>query len=93
MADGRKNNGGHSTAGKAGRPSKAQELQLLETIIKSGGEGCTDSLWKKIWEQANAGSYPHQRMIAEYMYGKPKETKDLNIAGNIVVERPNFDED
>ena len=32
MADGRRNNGGHSTKGRAGRPSKAKELKLAEKI-------------------------------------------------------------
>lgn len=72
-----KDNGGARKG--AGRKSKANELKLAEQIKKAGGPDAEGKLWKKIWKQANDGSYNHQRMISEYLYGKPKETKDLNI--------------
>ena len=78
--DARRNNRG--TIGNAGgRKPKAEELKLLETIVKAGRQATgaddpLDELWLKIWNQANSGSTQHQKFILEYAYGKPKMTID-----------------
>lgn len=78
--DGRRNNRG-TPGNKGGRKPKAEELQLLETIVKAGQQAMgveepMDELWLKIWNQAQSGSTQHQKFILEYAYGKPKMTID-----------------
>ncbi|SHI74417.1 hypothetical protein [Algibacter luteus] len=88
--DGRKNNGGHSTKGYAGRKPKEDEnrirglsINALETIY-----GSEEAAFEHIAEQAK-DSFPHLKLLIEYAYGKPKETKNINTQ----VEQPLFVED
>lgn len=73
MADGRRNNGGHSTKGKAGRPSKADELKIkkltdphiekaIKTVIEimANGDKSSDRL-------------AAAKVILEYNWGKPSQ--------------------
>ena len=70
-------------AGSPGRPTKAEELKLIESVLKSGAEitgedSPLDALWKKVWEQAyNNGSKDHQAFILNYVYGKPKQRVEV----------------
>lgn len=70
MADGRKNNGGHKTAG---RKSKAEEQSLIEKLSplsELAFDALKDALInKKDWAV---------KMTFEYMYGKPKQQIDQN---------------
>jgi len=82
--DNRKNNGGHSTAGKAGRKPKDEEnrirdlmipysldaIQCLANIVVSDKSKDTDKI-------------SASKIIIEYSYGKPKERveNDINITG------------
>ena len=73
--DKRKNNGGHSTAGKAGRPSLKDELRgvdlasphveqsfaVLASIMINGDENSRDRI-------------AAAKLLIEYGCGKPKET-------------------
>ena len=83
MIDNRKNNGGHSTAGKAGRPSV--RLELLGVDLAS--PWVQDS-FRVIGEiMINEASNTRDRIAAakiliEYGCGKPKETVDNNITLN-----------
>ena len=79
--DKRKNNGGHTTAG---RKSKADEVALIEKLtpleplaFKALSNALSDEQnWAvKLW--------------FEYMYGKPKETKDVTV----ITEQPLFPEE
>lgn len=84
--DGRKNNGGHSTKGVAGRKSKDEEQKIAEILspleplflecVKRGLED--DQGWAA-------------RLYVEYKHGKAKETKDITV----FQEQPifNFDLD
>jgi len=72
--DGRKNNGGARQG--AGRPKKADEAKLIERLDKIINQ---DEVIEKLKELIQKGDL---RAISIYMdrrYGKPTETKDINI--------------
>lgn len=71
MADGRKNNGGHKTAG---RKPKAEEQELIEKLSP-----LENSAFKALTNALNEEKPWAVKMFMEYRYGKPKEVKDLNI--------------
>ena len=79
--DGRKNNGGHKTAG---RKSKSEELQLIERLSKHIDK---DEAILKLKELMDDGDFKAIQLYMAYMYGKPKETKDITISS----EQPLFD--
>jgi len=70
MADGRKNNGGHSTKGHAGRKTKTEEQELVERLKPYDKEveeiliGCIRN--KEKWAV---------QMFYAYRHGKPVETQ------------------
>lgn len=73
MGDGRKDNGGARKG--AGRPSKAEELKVVklgtDAIVRIYGsiEKYYDHIAKESKE-----SFPHLKLLQEYVFGKPKET-------------------
>jgi hypothetical protein len=72
--DGRKNNGGHSTKGFAGRKPKQEEVQLIEKLTPLeplAFEALKDGLEKK--------DFKFVQLYYNYFAGKPKETKDITI--------------
>lgn len=72
--DGRRNNGGHSTKGFAGRKPKAEEIELIERLSPLDDiafEALKDGIKKK--------DFRYVKLFHEYRYGKPKETKDINL--------------
>ena len=80
MADGRKNNGGHSTKGVAGRKPKVDEQKLIEKLGKYEDKA------HEVLEEAVKDNKPWAvKMYFEYMYGKPKETKDVSISGDLPI--------
>ena len=66
---------------KGGRKPKAEEMRLVETILKAGtdvyGSEPLAQLWGQIWQQAQGGSKDHQSMILQYTYGKPKQIIEM----------------
>jgi hypothetical protein len=80
--DKRKDNGGHSTAGKAGRPKKLDE-ELANTRIMRG----LKSLYNQEEEEDNVNEFlvgfiPTERgqmFIAQHLLGKPKEVSETTI--------------
>ena len=77
MADGRRNNGGHKTAG---RKSKAEEFKLIEKL---------DSLIdlqiaiEKMYEHITNGSEKMLELYMGYRFGKPTQSHDhKNNGGN-----------
>jgi hypothetical protein len=73
---------------KGGRPSKAEELKLVETIIRSGQEALgtntpLEDLWQTIWREASQGSKEHVKFVLEYAYGKPKQRVEAEVTGSI----------
>ena len=74
--DKRKNNGGHSTKGRAGRPKKADEekavnliKQALKKLYKKDSDDENTILFLHDFAQTSKG----QQFIAEHLLGKPKE--------------------
>ena len=89
MADRRKNNGGHSTKGKAGRKPKVEEERVLQlskqAIIDSFGS--ESKLWKSIADKA-PDDFRYMKLLIEYRFGKPKETVEnkINVASIDPIE-------
>jgi len=80
--DGRKNNKGHK--GKAGRKSKSEEMQLIEMLNKHIDK---DDAIKKLKAKIDEGDFKALQMYFNYMYGKPKEHKTVDLQS----EQPLFD--
>ena len=80
--DNRKNNGGHSTKGFAGRPKKADELKLIEkldTLIDN------DEVIKTLGKQILKGDSRAMNLYFGYRYGKPKESVDISSSNGFNV--------
>ena len=74
---------GHGGVRKgAGRKSKAEELKLLESGKKAIEKvyGSLDNYWLEIATQSK-DSFPHMKMLTEYLYGKPSEEIDVTSQG------------
>lgn len=82
MADGRKNNGGHSTKGKAGRKPKADEARLIEKLTP---------LEPKAYKALEKGLDDTQnwavKLYFEYYYGKPKQSIDVTSGGEKIQQQ------
>ena len=77
-----KKNGGARPG--AGRKSKAEEQKLIERLSPM-----EDKAIKLLSTAMDEGQSWAIKMYFEYMYGKPKETRDLNISQEV----PLFSED
>lgn len=83
--DGRKNNGGHSTKGFAGRKPKSDEQKLIEKLSPM-----EDIAHQALKENVTAGEAWAVKLYFEYMYGKPKQSIDHTTQGeklNIPVSK------
>jgi hypothetical protein len=80
--DKRKNNGGKREG--AGRKSKSEEMHLIERLNKHID---SDDAIKKLKAMIDEGDFKALQLYMNYMYGKPKETKDVTIN----AEQPLFD--
>lgn len=71
--DGRKNNGGHSTKGKAGRPPKSIEQKQIEVLTPL--EPLALEVHKKALEKGEAWAV---KLFYDFYYTKPKhpDTKE-----------------
>lgn len=73
--DGRKNNGGHKTAG---RKSKAEEIALVEKL------GPLEPLaFNALEEGLKNKDFKFVQLFYNYYAGKPRETKDINISEDL----------
>ena len=70
--DKRKNNGGHKTNG--GRKPKAEEQKLIEKLSP-----LEPKAFKALEDAIDDGASWAVKMYMEYVYGKPKETKDITL--------------
>jgi len=73
--DGRKNNGGHKTAG---RKSKAAEVNLIEKLTP-----LEDAAYLALKEGVEKGDFKFVQLFYNYYAGKPRETKDITINEDI----------
>lgn len=76
--DRRKNNGGHSTKGYAGRKPKSDEIKLVERLTPLE-EPAFDALKKGV----ESGELKWIQLYLNYYLGKPKETKDIRIQEDV----------
>jgi len=72
--DGRKNNGGHSTKGFAGRKPKSEEIKLVERLSP-----LEDDALAALAEGVKSGDIKWVTLYLNYYLGKPRETKDITI--------------
>ena len=73
--DKRKNNGGHSTKGFAGRPKKEDELKLIERLDNLIDN---EEVIKTLGQQILKGDSRAMNLYFGYRYGKPKESVDIS---------------
>ena len=93
MADGRKNNGGHSTKGFAGRKPKADEQKIIE-LLSPFEKQFIDGLVRNI-EDNQGWAY---KLFADHYWGKPKERVEVSSEEGIknitfTVVKSNVDTD
>jgi hypothetical protein len=69
--DGRRNNGGHKTAG---RKSKADEVNLIEKLSP-----LEDAAYIALKDGVERGDFKFVQLFYNYYAGKPRETKDITI--------------
>lgn len=75
MADGRRNNGAKKGVKQGqGRKSKAEEQQLVEKLSP-----LEPLAFKALNEALSEGSNWAVKLYFEYMYGKPKEKKEITL--------------
>lgn len=77
MADGRKNNGGHSTKGKAGRKPKADEERLAELISPYIPKAISTVVQIMESGEKDADRLTASKYLIEWLYGKPKQRTDI----------------
>jgi hypothetical protein len=75
MADGRKNNSG-KIGNKGGRPKREDEVALMQRM---DAIAAPDEVWAKIWEVAQTGDTTALKLWANYRFGMPKQTSDVNL--------------
>ena len=78
--DNRKNNGGHSTAGKAGRPSVKDELKgvdLASPYVEDSFRTIAEIMINP--NENSRNRIAAAKILIEYGCGKPKETVDQNV--------------
>ena len=73
--DGRRNNGGHSTKGKAGRRSLSDDEKLLRNLQKYVGD---EKAFEKLNEHIEKGNFRALQLYFNYRFGKPKESYDIS---------------
>lgn len=69
--DGRKNNGGHTTAG---RKPKAEEVKLIERLTP-----LEPKAFEALKKGIETGDFKFIQMFYHYYAGKPRETKDITL--------------
>lgn len=78
MPDGRKNNGGHSTKGVAGRKPKADEIKLIEQM---DAIAAPEEAWRALWSKCVEGDTQAIKRWLEYRFGMPKQSIDVTTQG------------
>ena len=74
--DGRRNNGGHKTAG---RKPKIDEIKLIEKLSP-----LEEKAFKALTKGLDAGDFPFVKLYFEYRFGKAKESLDITTNGDNV---------
>ena len=76
--DRRKNNGGHSTKGKAGRKPKAQEIKIAEALDRVADlDSVLAALYQKVLDNDTAAI----KLWLSYRIGMPTQNTDITSNG------------
>lgn len=83
MADGRKNNGGHSTKGKAGRKPKCEEQTLIERLTP-----LEDEALEALKDGLKDGQHWAVKLFMQYRYGMPKQVTEIQTTkqGSVAIK-------
>ena len=90
--DGRKNNGAVKGISRGqGRKPKATEKKLSSFALQSMKKvfGSEEKAWLELAKMSKE-SFPHMRLLWEYKYGKPKESKELDVKTEVNIPLINF---
>lgn len=74
--DKRKNNGGHSTKGKAGRKPKADEIAMIE---KMDATVAPIEVWQKLASKVKEEDVQAIKTWLQYRYGMPKQISEVSV--------------
>lgn len=77
--DGRKNNGGHSTAGFAGRKPKDSEQKLIEKLSPYD-----ETAIMKLFEAIDEGKDWAIKLFFNYRFGMPNSKTDITSNGESI---------
>lgn len=66
----------------AGRKPKAEEQQLIEKLDNVIDN---EAAILKLRELISEGDFRALQLYMNYRYGKPKETKDVNLSGDLPI--------
>ncbi len=83
--DGRRNNGGHSTKGKAGRKPKADEIKMIESMDKAL---VPQDAWNRLASLVKQGEVQAIKLWLAYRFGQPKQQVNLDGGSMIQVVLP-----
>lgn len=90
MADGRRNNGGHSTKGRAGRKPKAEE-QRIRDLTSPHVPGAIQTVVNiMMTAEKDADRLAAAKLMLSYHYGNPKTMVDVTTGGDKVTGPPIF---
>ena len=90
--DGRRNNGAVKGISRGqGRKPKATEKKLSSFALQSMKKvfGSEEKAWLELAKMSKE-SFPHMRLLWEYKYGKPKESKELDVKTEVNIPVINF---
>lgn len=81
MADGRANNGGHSTKGKAGRKPKAVEKTIKEYTEPHIAEAIETVVNVMKTAKKDSDQLAAAKILMEYNWGRPQQSTDVTTNG------------
>ena len=73
MPDGRKNNGGHKTAGRKPKADEVKMIERMDAVL------APVEVWEVLAAKVMEGDVTATKCWLSYRYGRPKETKDITI--------------
>jgi len=76
ILDGRKNNGGKREG--AGRKPKSEEVELIERLSP-----LDDDAFEALKDGISKKDFRFVKLFYEYRFGKPRETKDINLEQDV----------
>lgn len=85
MADGRKNNGGHSTKGRAGRPKKADEQRIRDLVSPYRDEVISTVVEIMRNAEKDADRLAAAKLMLAYDFGQPTQQVNANVETKQVI--------